>query len=156
MIGLWMRVFWKKASKNQDFCAHWKYDFPEIFWFFQKISKFIRLQMPNNLKYSHVSMERKCPYLSFGTNWLFVWTLVWSQQGSEKRPTLEHAENQISLHFLSTLLFDPLDSLACRIPDLTNYPSWTVNSSSNSRLVSKFNNRKLSIFVWKHLPNIMN
>ena len=156
MIGLWMRVYWKKASKNQDFSAHWKYDFPEIFWFFfQKMSKFKRPQMPNNLKYSHVGgINGKKVSISFIWYQLVVcvntglvtarlWKKAysWTCRKSDISPFLKYST------VWSTWLFG--------LP----YPWFNKLSKlnwSNSGLASKFNNRKLSIFVWKHLPNIMN
>ena len=81
LIRLWIRVFWKKVSKNQDFSLVRNCEFSALFWFFEKCPSLTSCNSQTiwSTVNHGVSMERYCPNLSFGTHWLFVWPLVWSQ-----------------------------------------------------------------------------
>ena len=70
----------------------WEY----LFRKWPKIKIFVLVEVVILTVNYRVSLESYFPYFSFGTIWLFKWSLVWSQQGS-KNPTLEHAGNKISL-----------------------------------------------------------
>ena len=75
------------------------------FLFFKKCSslKGRKSQTTRSTVIYGVAIERLCPYLSFGTNCCLYDHWFGHSKDLKNRPTLEHAENQISLQFLRTL-----------------------------------------------------